>query len=165
MPFFLPTLVKGLPHYFSQYLGIAIASDFISLFTGPKLPMRLVNHAMVQLGNGLAMIGGYGNDKVQAKIHLLSCMNKNCSISTISQELSVPRYWFLAIPTPDTITRCISGGKKGPQKVSDFWPRVNEVCGLRNMYVVVVGGGEPKQIFLTLHNKHKYVSTCITVYT
>ena len=75
---------------------------------------------MVQLGNGQAIIGGDRNGYIQAKIHLLNCMNKNCSITTLKQELSVPRYWFLAIPIPDTITGCISGGKKCQKKVSDF---------------------------------------------
>jgi hypothetical protein len=74
--------------------------------------MELIRHAMVQLGNGQAIIGGYGNGYVYAKIHLLNCMNRNCSISTLNQKLSVPRYWFLAIPIPDTIAGCISGGKK-----------------------------------------------------
>ena len=83
------------------------------------MPMGLFKHAMVQLGNGQAIIGGAGDElihennySIQFKIHLLNCMNRNCSISTLSQELSVPRYWFLAIPIPDTIAGCISGGKK-----------------------------------------------------
>ena len=74
--------------------------------------MELKRHAMVQLGNGLAIIGGFGNGINQAKIHFLHCMNINCAISTLSQELSVPRQMFLAIPIPDTIAGCISGGKK-----------------------------------------------------
>ena len=83
--------------------------------------MELERHAMVQLGNGQAIIGGGGCDvysgcNVQAKIHLLHCMNRNCSISTLNQELSVPRQQFLAIPIPDTITVCISGGKKCQKK-------------------------------------------------
>ena len=90
---------------------------YFCFFTGPKLPMRLEGHAMVELGNGLAIIGGYGDGYgPQDKIHLLSCMNRNCSISTLSQELSVPRYWFLAIPIPDTIAGCISGGKKSKKR-------------------------------------------------
>ena len=79
---------------------------------------------MVQLGNGLAIIGGWVDGYgPQDKIRLLNCMNRNCSISTLSQELSVPRYWFLAIPIPDTIAGCISGGKKskkGAYFVYDF---------------------------------------------
>ena len=72
---------------------------------------------MVQLGNGMAIIGGFADDygshfSIQDKIHFLSCINRNCSISTLSQELSLPRYAFAAIPIPDTIAACISGGKK-----------------------------------------------------
>ena len=74
--------------------------------------MGLSSHAMVHLGKGQAIIGGAGNGQYQAKIHLLSCMNRECSISILSQELSVPKGDFLAIPIPDTITECISGGKK-----------------------------------------------------
>ena len=88
--------------------------------------MRLTKHAMVQLGNGLAIIGGYGDGYGdQDKIHLLNCMNRNCAISTLNQELSVPRQWFLAIPIPDTIAGCISGGKKGQKKVPDLFLILN----------------------------------------
>ena len=73
--------------------------------------MILYKHAMVQLGNGLAIIGGYGNGNLQDKIHLFSCMNKNCSIHQLDQVLSLPRYWFVAIPIPDTLSGCITGGK------------------------------------------------------
>ena len=78
--------------------------------------MGINGHGMVQLGNGQAIIGGFGNGRSQAKIHLLNCMNRNCSISTLIQELSVPRYWFLAIPIPDTISGCISQGKSCQKK-------------------------------------------------
>ena len=89
------------------------------------MPIGLYKHAMVQLGNGLAMIGGYGDGKNQAKIYLLNCMNRNCSISTLTQELSVPRQWFLAIPIPDTIAGCISGGKKSKKEVPDLSMIIN----------------------------------------
>ena len=82
------------------------------VFTGPKLPMSLFRHAMVQLGNRQAIIGGFGNGDFQDKIHLFSCMNKNCSIHQLDQILSLPRYWFVAIPIPDTLSGCITGGKK-----------------------------------------------------
>ena len=87
--------------------------------------MGLYRHAMVQLGNGLAIIGGWGDGDVQAKIHLLSCMNRNCSITTLSQELSVPRQLFLAIPIPDTIAGCISGGEKSKKEVPDLFMILN----------------------------------------
>ena len=87
--------------------------------------MGLYTHAMVQLGNGLAIIGGWGNGFPQAKIHRLNCMNRYCAISTLSQELSVPRYHFLAIPIPDTIAGCISGGKKCQKKAPDSFVILN----------------------------------------
>ena len=74
---------------------------------------------MVQLGNGQALIGESG------KIHLLSCMNRECSISILTQELSVPRYWFLAIPIPDTIAGCISGGKESKKEAPDLFMILN----------------------------------------
>ena len=73
--------------------------------------MRLERHAIVQLGNGQAIIGGFGYES-QDKIYLFNCMDRNCSIHQLSQELSVPRYWFVAIPIPDTLSGCITGGKK-----------------------------------------------------
>ena len=81
-------------------------------FTGPKLPMRLSRHAMLQLGNGQAIIGGGGNGEYLDKTYLFSCMNKNCSIHQLDQVLSLPRQMFVAIPIPDTLSGCITGGKK-----------------------------------------------------
>ena len=69
--------------------------------------MRLKRHAMVQLGNRQAIIQGGFHDK----IYLFSCMNKNYSIHQLDQVLSLPRYWFVAIPIPDTLSGCITGGK------------------------------------------------------
>ena len=74
--------------------------------------MSLDRHAMVQLGNALAIIGGYGDGDFQDKIHLFSCMNKNCSIHQLDQVLSLPREQFVAIPITDTLSGCITGGKK-----------------------------------------------------
>jgi hypothetical protein len=81
------------------------------VFTGPKLPMRLEKHAMVQLGNRQAIIGGFGNGNFQDKIHLFSCTNRICSIYQLDQVLSLPRERFVAIPIPDTLSGCITGGK------------------------------------------------------
>ena len=71
--------------------------------------MSLYTHAMVQLGNGQAIIGGNG---LQDKIHLFSCTKRNCSIHQLDQVLSLPRALFVAIPIPDTLSGCITGGKK-----------------------------------------------------
>ena len=59
---------------------------------------------MVRLGKGQALIGGNS-------IYSMGCSNRNCIISLLNRELSVPRYNFVAIPIPDTISGCITGGK------------------------------------------------------
>ncbi len=86
----------------------------LCVFTGPKLPIHRESHAMVQLGNGQAIIGGWmeWNGISQDKIHLFSCTNRNCSIHQLDQVLSLPRAWFVAIPITDTLSGCITGGKK-----------------------------------------------------
>ena len=125
MPFFLPTLIKIATLLYTVPKNCNCKWSFLK-FTGPKLPMKLDRHAMVQLGIGQAIIGGFSHGYgIQAKIHLLNCMNRNCSISTLNQELSVPRYWFLALPIPDTITGCISQGKKCQKKVPDSFVILN----------------------------------------
>ena len=121
----LPTLIKIATLLHTVLSNCNFKWLHIGLFTGPKLPMRLFRHAMVQLGNGLAIIGGSGDGNIQAKIHLLICLNRNCSITTLSQELSVPRFWFLAIPIPDKIAGCISGGKKCQKKLPDLFLILN----------------------------------------
>ena len=67
---------------------------------------------MVPLIHGQAIIGGYSYNGAQNKIYFLTCSNMICIISTLSQELSVPRHDFVAIPITDSISGCISGGKK-----------------------------------------------------
>jgi hypothetical protein len=66
---------------------------------------------MVRLGKGQAILGGLGSSDYQAKIYSMTCSNRNCIISLINRELSVPMGDFVAIPIPDTISGCITGGK------------------------------------------------------
>ena len=73
--------------------------------------MGLFGHAMVELGNGQAIIGGGVSGIIQDKIYLFSCTNRNCSIHHLDQILSLPRYQFVAIPIPDKLSGCITGGK------------------------------------------------------
>ena len=81
--------------------------------------MTLDFHSMVRLGKGQAILGGYSNSGLgsnmtfvyQAKIYLMGCSNRNCIISLLNRELSVPKHEFVAIPIPDTISGCITGGK------------------------------------------------------
>ena len=71
---------------------------------------------MVRSGKGQAILGGRSNGVYQAKIYSMTCSNRNCIISLLDRELSVPKYRFVAIPIPDTISGCITGGKKYFQK-------------------------------------------------
>ena len=87
--------------------------------SGPSLPIALTYHSMVRLGKGQAILGGQSiNNVYQAKIYSLTCSNRNCIISLLDRELSVPKGYHVAIPIPDTISGCITGGKKIFQKNS-----------------------------------------------
>ena len=86
-----------------------LALSFI--ITGPELPISLYGHSMVPLGFGQIIMGGTSNGNVQSKIYFLTCTTGNCVISTLVQELSVPRSAFMAIPISDTISGCISDRK------------------------------------------------------
>ena len=86
--------------------------------SGPSLPIALTYHSMVRLGKGQAILGGQSiNNVYQAKIYSLTCSNRNCIILLLDRELSVPKGWFVAIPIPDTISGCITGGKKYFKKI------------------------------------------------
>ena len=85
---------------------------FVFLTSGPLLPFPLYYHSMVRLGKGQAILGGWSYAGSEAKIYSMTCSNRNCIISLVDRELSVPNAWFVAIPIPDTISGCITGGKK-----------------------------------------------------
>jgi hypothetical protein len=79
--------------------------------SGPFLPLPLRYHSMVRLGKGQAILGGkISNGDHQAKIYSMTCSNRNCIILLLDRELSVPKGLFVAIPIPDTISGCITGG-------------------------------------------------------
>ena len=69
---------------------------------------------MVALGLGQAVLGGWSDSGgPQKKIYLITCSEQNFIISMLSQELSIPRGYFVAIPIPDSISGCISNSKFG----------------------------------------------------
>ena len=78
--------------------------------------MPLLEHSMVRLGKGQAILGGRSQIVYQAKIYSMTCSNSNCIISLLDRELSGPLIDFVAIPIPDTISGCITGGKNYLQK-------------------------------------------------
>ena len=74
---------------------------------------------MVKLGKGQAIIGGRKtNGNSESKIYLITCSNRNCHFSLLDKELSVPRQGLVAIPIPDTISECITGGSYNFKKIS-----------------------------------------------
>ena len=94
-------------------------SDLIlAIFTGPDLPIGLSGHSMVALGLGQAILGGSSNGEFQKKIYHITCSEQICMISLLNQELSIPRYGFVAIPIPDSMSGCISNSEFGY-----FWKR------------------------------------------
>ena len=99
-----------------ESIGVTISSMFHSWFLLP-IPLFL-DHSMVRLGKGQAILGGYSNGVYQAKIYSMTCSNRNCIISLLNRELLIPNGNFVAIPIPDTISGCITGGKKHFQKKS-----------------------------------------------
>jgi hypothetical protein len=111
IPDTLSGCITGGKKFHKTYLVSLQLFTLTYVFSGPKLPMSLYMHAMVQLGNRQAIIGGFGNNNFQDKIHLFSCTNRICSIYQLDQELSLPRVRFVAIPIPDTLSGCITGGK------------------------------------------------------
>ena len=72
---------------------------------------------MVRLGKGQAILGGSELFSYQAKIYLMTGSNRNCIISLLNRELSIPKGQFVAIPIPDTTSGCITGGKSYVQSI------------------------------------------------
>ena len=66
---------------------------------------------MVPFGKGQCILGGTSGNGDQSKIYHITCTNQICSISTLIKQLSVPRFNFVAIPIPDSISECISDSK------------------------------------------------------
>ena len=66
---------------------------------------------MVKLGRGQAILGGYTYSTHQPEIYHMTCSNRNCFISPLNTELSIPRTDYVAIPIPDEMAGCITGGK------------------------------------------------------
>ena len=67
---------------------------------------------MVPLGLGQAIIGGHGrvDHLLYDKIFFINCASRDCMVSLLDQRLSKFNAHFLAIPVPDSISGCITGG-------------------------------------------------------
>ena len=93
--------------------------------SGPLLPIPLADHSMVRLGKGQAILGGQSDDFVyESKIYSMTCSNRNCIVSLLDRELSVPKALVVAIPIPDTISGCTTGGTKYFPKNQSSTPNI-----------------------------------------
>ena len=103
----------------NKFLVFSVFTDSNFQISGPLLPITLWHHSMVRLGKGQAILGGRGGNSIyHAKIYSMTCSNRNCIISLLDRELSVPKSIFVAIPIPDTISGCITGGKNYIPKIT-----------------------------------------------
>ena len=98
-------------------LKLIVSQNFV-MISGPELPVSLMEHSMVTLGMGQAIIGGKSDGENQKKIYFLKCSNagmmnvqENCDISPMEKELSIARNAFVVIPIPIALTGCITNGK------------------------------------------------------
>ena len=84
------------------------------ILLGPDLPVALNGHteSTVPLGHGQAILGGLSTYISQKKIYVINCKNRNCFVSTMIQELSYQRSYFVAIPLPDNLAGCVTRGKE-----------------------------------------------------
>ena len=72
---------------------------------GPTLPTGLEGSSMVELGENLFLIGGFGPSSgcfdvsgYQTEIQKLTCVSGSCSWTTLTQQLKVARQQLVAIP-------------------------------------------------------------------
>ena len=75
-----------------------------------NLPFPIMGHSMVEFGNDLIVIGGYGrfeddhddhdHDGASPYILRLYCINGNCQWDTLPQQLKFPRFDGMAMKVP-----------------------------------------------------------------
>ena len=80
--------------------------------SGPLLSIPIWGHSMVKLGKKQAILGGSFKSVYQNKIYSITCSNRNCHIFVLNRELSVAKGIFVAVPIPDKMSGCITGGKQ-----------------------------------------------------
>ena len=58
------------------------------------MPKELLGHAVITVNKNLVVIGGWPSS---SSLHRLTCQNQNCEWKTISNELKIGRYRFVAM--------------------------------------------------------------------
>merc|ERR1719319_694530 len=69
---------------------------------GPQMTKTLYGSTAVQIEGDLYIVGGVSNDGYgsQTAIHRMSCWSRNCTWTTMTQELKVARADSVAIAIP-----------------------------------------------------------------
>ena len=73
------------------------------------MPNGLSHHEIVPFDKDVVIIGGeyYQSGWVyQSLLHRLTCQNQDCEWKTMSQQLKVARWDFVAILIPDELVDC-----------------------------------------------------------
>ena len=85
-------------------------ASFFSLL-GPNLPRPISAHSMVEYDDSLLLIGGsdksdgYSGESLTS-ILSLTCEDRICFWTELSQKLSLERYGMVAAIIPDSMTNC-----------------------------------------------------------
>jgi hypothetical protein len=74
-------------------------------FAGPDLPQAAWGEAMVPTpdGTGVVLIGGANTEK---DLYELKCSSRSCNWKKPIKQLSVPRFYVVALLVPDTFALC-----------------------------------------------------------
>ena len=74
------------------------SNKFNYFLSGPLMPKKLTGHEIVPFDKDVVIIGGADqNSNYQSSLHRLTCQNQDCEWKTMSQQLKVGRYLFVAI--------------------------------------------------------------------
>ena len=74
------------------------------------MPLNRRRHRMVRIQKDVVVIGGeqYWNSEwsIPTSLYRMTCANKICAWTTMTQTLKIGRYYHVAIPIPDDLTNC-----------------------------------------------------------
>ena len=92
---------------------------------------------MVTLDKDVVAIGGKVYPDLQSSLYLMTCQNKVCEWQTMSQELKVGRYQFVAMLIPDELTDCGKNFQIFIFKIKHFQARAREHAG-RELFGMII---------------------------
>ena len=70
------------------------------------MPNALCDHSLVPFGMSVVIVGGTSMYGYSKSLYKFSCSNRDCTWTTMEQEMSKGRYDFVAIPIPESLAKC-----------------------------------------------------------